>query len=200
MGRHSRRVQEVTRACAEAAPEGMGGGDPRPGDPTADITRVDPNERNDSSKGEPMPPNDLLSALLDPVCAATHDDSTQAHDMRNPPTTRSVHRAYQRVIARAPGVLIATVDRLCRYGGVPIVHAHDVWLFDVVIVGSSIRGAGSAPVNAPCADRRVGAAAEASGVRRVLREIRHRGTCDRRRTQASTDFDGYKARRSPQPS
>jgi hypothetical protein len=62
-----------------------------------------------------MPPSDLLSALLNPVRAAAHEDSTQALDPRDAPATRLAPSLVNtRATAHALGGPMTTVDRVCR--------------------------------------------------------------------------------------
>ena len=89
-----------------------------------------------------MPPSDLLSALLDPVRAAGREDSMQALDARNAPTTRSAPHVYQRALAHAPSVGTATVERCCRQRRITIVHAYVIRLFDVGTVGCALQPTG----------------------------------------------------------
>jgi hypothetical protein len=87
-----------------------------------------------------MPPIDLLSALLDLVRAAAHEDSAQALDQRDASATRSAPpHVNRRALAHALGVSTTTVDRPCRQGCIPYVHMGDVLRFDVETVRAALR-------------------------------------------------------------
>jgi hypothetical protein len=102
-----------------------------------------------------MPPSNLLSALLDLLRAAAHEDGTQALDPGDAPATPFAPRlVYQQVLAHTPVVLTATVHRLCRPKRIPIVHERALRMFAVEAVRSAFRATGPAPVNAPCTDPR----------------------------------------------
>ncbi len=102
-----------------------------------------------------MPPSDLLSALLELLRAAAHEDSTQALDLSDASATPSAPRlVYQQVLAQTPVVSTAKVHRLWRPKRVPIVHERDLRLFAADAIRSAIRATGPAPVNAPCANPR----------------------------------------------
>jgi len=176
-----------------------------------------------------MPPNDPLSALLDPVHAAARKGSAQAIHQRDAPVPRSVPPLVdRRALAHALGVYTATVDRMCREGRIPCVHVGDLRRFDVETVRAALRTTSPGPVNAPCdgpqADagprRSIGpcnAVADAScwplrsarheeHVRAGASADRRNGRRSRRRigtadaAPISTDPNGCEARRSRPPS
>jgi hypothetical protein len=115
MDRRSTSVPEVTPTRAEAAPEGSMGKLPDPiidGRPPGWIRT---NATTLRRTGEPMPPSDPLSALLDPVRAAAREDSTQALDPRDAPGTRSAPRFVdERALSLALGVSATPVDQPWR--------------------------------------------------------------------------------------
>jgi hypothetical protein len=91
--------------------------------------------------GEPMPPSDLLSALLDPVRAATPKDGTQALDQRDAPTARAAPPLVdKRTPAHTLGEPSATVVRPCRQGHIPYVHVGDIVRFDPETVRAAPSG------------------------------------------------------------
>jgi hypothetical protein len=100
MDRHSTRVPEVTPTRAEPTPEGIDAAASR----SLTDGRAYPggSERtHDSSKdGEPMPPKDLLSALLDLVRAAARESSTPTLGSRDVPATRSCASRLRKAGAR----------------------------------------------------------------------------------------------------
>jgi hypothetical protein len=127
-----------------------------------------------------MPPSDLLSALLDLLRAAAHEDSTQALDLSDAPGTPSAPRlVYQQGLAQTPVVSTATVHRLCRPKRIPIVHERDLLVFVAETVRSAICATGPAPVNAPFADPRRATAGRGGSVllRDRVREASRRPQC-----------------------
>ena len=177
MDRHSTGVPEVTRTRAELLPDDIDGmlPDRRP---TAGRTRwFRTNATTLRRTGEPMPPSDLLSALLDPVRAATPRDGTRAHDPRDAHATRLTspcrHPSHR---ARTLPANELRSDRLFCHGRPPSVRSGDVRRFDVEIARWDV------PPTRPRsgADSHAVAARAASCIRRVSRESRHRGACARR--------------------
>jgi hypothetical protein len=120
-----------------------------------------------------MPPSDLLSALLNLVPAAAHEDSTQALDPRGYPATRLTPPLVNtRATAHSRGGPTNTFDRVCRKGRILYVRVGDVRRFDVRTARLARGPSGPCPGDARCPD----ATAKASGVRRVSHEGRHRRT------------------------
>jgi hypothetical protein len=228
--RHSTRVPEVTPTHGEPMAQGIDRGLPRstslrPGVPGWIRTNATTLRRT----GEPMPPSDLLSALLDPVRAAVRKDSAEALNPGDAPATRSVPPLVdRRALARALGVCTATVDRMCRAGRIPGVHVGDLRRFDVGTVVAPFWATSPGAVNAPRADphadagpRRsigpgdavkhawcwlVGSARHEEHVREGASSHRRDGRRSRRGigtagvARISTDRNGCEERRSPQPS
>ena len=131
-----------------------------------------------ASDGEPMPPCDLLSALLNLVHDAARGDSKRAHRPSDATATRLAPPLVDmRVTAFAPSDRTTAVDPPRRQARTSYLHVGDIPRFDADTARAAVGPTGSRPGNATRADPHSDAPANASSVRRLSRKGRLRAAC-----------------------